>query len=498
MQGRWPSAATVLVLVVASAAWAEPANPPHASPPPSAEAKAEARDRFDRGLRLFEQGDNASALAEFKRANDIMPNPLVLYNMGLVCAAMNRPVESVDALAAFLAQAGSGQREQRRHAEEVRQEQSGRIARLAVKTEVPATVEIDGVEVGHAPFAEPLRIASGAHVVGAQAPGYLPTRKEVTVAGQVTVIVVLNLLPAETRMAQLVVTSAPLGAEVWVNGDRVGTTPLPASVAVAPGSARVELRRNGYLRAERTVTLGDGARGDLAFALDEDPNAPSSSKGMLRLTASEPDVEVIVDGVPRKSAGAGVPLPEGPHELKVARPGFEPYQRIISVTAGGETPLALTLTPTPETRTRYEDSVRLHRVIGWTVLGAGAALTIAGGIYGVTKQPDVTDSRKYLNGILASEKDPKNLCYALGADYQARGCGPIKQDAQSRVDSAVLRRNLGFVGAGVGVLAVGVGTYVLLANGDADRYRKTTGVSISGGVLWTDGEHAGVELAGRF
>src|SRR5450432_439763 len=60
--------------------------------------KAEAAARFDRGLQLFNEGDNAGALAEFKQTYAIMPNPVVLYNIGLVYAAMGRPVEAVDAL----------------------------------------------------------------------------------------------------------------------------------------------------------------------------------------------------------------------------------------------------------------------------------------------------------------------------------------------------------------------------------------------------------------
>src|SRR5882672_2252826 len=60
--------------------------------------KAEASHRFDRGLELFDQGDNSGALAEFKRTYEILPNAVVLYNIGLVYAAMARPVDAVDAL----------------------------------------------------------------------------------------------------------------------------------------------------------------------------------------------------------------------------------------------------------------------------------------------------------------------------------------------------------------------------------------------------------------
>src|SRR5450432_3696495 len=75
----------------------------HAAPADKdAPNKAEAAARFDRGLQLFNEGDNAGALAEFKQTYAIMPNPVVLFNIGLVYAAMGRPVDAVDALSAVV------------------------------------------------------------------------------------------------------------------------------------------------------------------------------------------------------------------------------------------------------------------------------------------------------------------------------------------------------------------------------------------------------------
>jgi tetratricopeptide (TPR) repeat protein len=465
---------------------------------PTPALKAEARERFDRGVRLFEKGEHASALAEFKRVNELIPNPLVLYNMGLVYAAMKRPVEAVDALEEFLAKATPAERAQRRHAEEVRNEQGPRIARLLVKTEMPATVDVDGVEVGHTPLAQPIRVASGAHIVGAQAPGFLPSRKEVTLAGQVTETLTLTLLPATNRLAQLSVTSSPLGADVVVNGQRMGQTPLPASLSVAPGAVHVELLRAGYFRAERTVDLGDGARSELAFALEEDPSAPPSSRGVLRITVSESDADVSIDGIPRAHGTSGLFLPIGLHALKIASAGFDPYERTINIASISESQLVVDLRPTPETRERYESSLKTRRIVGWTVLGTGAALAIAGGVYGLTRLKDVSDSRSALDNVLAAEADKTNRCYAQGTEYDFQGCGPIKSDAQSRVDSAVLRRNLGFIGAGVGLAAAAVGGYLLLTNGDPNRYRKSTRVALTDGAIWTDGQRGYLSLVGRF
>ena len=137
-------------------------------------------------------------------------------------------------------------------------------------------------------------------------------------------------------------------------------------------------------------------------------------------------------------------------------------------------------------------------MIGWTVLGVGAALAIGGGAYSLTEVHDVSNARTYPGTVLANEADAKNLCYAQGPDYGARGCDAIRSDAQSKVDSAVLRRNLGFIGAGVGVVAAAVGSYVLLSNADPNRYRRTTNVALTDATIWTDGGRGGVALLGRF
>ena len=69
--------AALLAALCPSVAYAQPV-PSGAS---GDAARTEARDRFDRGLDLFNGGENPAALAEFKRAYELIPNPLVLYNI---------------------------------------------------------------------------------------------------------------------------------------------------------------------------------------------------------------------------------------------------------------------------------------------------------------------------------------------------------------------------------------------------------------------------------
>ena len=134
-----------------------------------------------------------------------------------------------------------------------------------------------------------------------------------------------------------------------------------------------------------------------------------------------------------------------------------------------------------------------------SLLGVCAAMAIGFTVYGITQLSDVSDARNYLAGVNANEANATNPCYInQGNTYQLRGCDVIKGDAQNRVDTAVLHRNLGFIGGGVGVLVAGVGTYYLLTAGDPNRYRKSADVALSHANFWFADRSGGFSLGGNF
>lgn len=253
-----------------------------------------------------DEGDNAGALAEFKRAYDLVPNKIVLFNIGMVYAAMNRPVEAVDALDQLLADPAALDADRAGRARHTREEQGHRVARLTVVTSAPAAIEIDGLEVGRTPLAQPLRVGGGAHVVAALALGHLPARKEVTIAGETSTELKLDLSPSESQMAHLTVKTSAPGIELVIDGQSVARTPVPASLTVAPGKHVVEARRRGYQTGRQEITLGDGASGELSFDMAEAADAAPPDMGRLVLTASESEPLVTVDGHPREIGRAHV------------------------------------------------------------------------------------------------------------------------------------------------------------------------------------------------
>lgn len=75
---------------------------------------------------------------------------------------------------------------------------------------------------------------------------------------------------AAARMGTVTVSSSPAGAEVRVDGEPAGTTPV--ELRLAPGEHAIVLRRPGYASAERRVVVE--ARGTAAVALELAPLAP--------------------------------------------------------------------------------------------------------------------------------------------------------------------------------------------------------------------------------
>jgi len=453
----------------------EPAAPsaPVAAPPSEAELnRAQAAQRFDRGLQLFNEGDNAGALAEFKQTYALMPNPIVLFNIGLVYAAMSRPVDAVDALSAVVDSATLSA-EQRERAQKTLADQQLRIGRVSVTT-VPtgARIDVDGVEVARTPLSAPLRVAEGSHVIGAVAEGYAHARKEIIVAGNADAAVNFELvLGAAKRPANLTVRSRIADAEILLDDKSIGKTPLASSLAVPAGQHTVELRRPGYRSVKQSVEVGESSTAEVALDLEVDQQALSTEGADLTISVREPNLNLSVDREPLRLYTGTLRLPKGVHHLHLEQAGYLPFDQ--DITLDTKKPLLLTpyLMPTPEARKAHNDNVRMHRTWGWILTGAGAA--VAGGgvtwlIVNSSKKSDALDTYNYW----ASQppKGPQEPVCNIAGGGSADQCNAEIANAKDTYDSAKSRDIPGYIALGVGAAALGTGVVLLLTGESAHRF----------------------------
>lgn len=482
-----------LELTTAAPCWAQAA--------PTEAGREEARERFDRGLRLFNQQDNEGALAEFTRAYQLVPHAMVLYNIGLVHAARGRPVDAVEAFDRLL-QAPTGiDAEKLGRVRLERERQAALIGELEIVTSVAgALIELDGVEAGRTPLTKPLRVASGTHVVGVIAQGYAPLRKRVAVASATKTPLAFELVPQEVQLAHLEIRTRVPKLQVFVDGEQVGQTPLPASLALAPGDCKVELRRDGYTSALRTITLGPGATGMLELDPAIDAEALRSNGGDLDLAISESGAVVFIDGESRGPYVSPLRLPPGEHVVRVERGEFFPVERKVEVPVRSRALVRIELEPTPEKRTRYRNAATAQRTWGYVTLGAGALIAAGGTGFLIWNAGDVSEKEDEFEAE-ADRNSPGGECDPQVSQTDA--CLVALDNALTNLEDARGREVYGWIGVGVGAAALGTGVVLLLTGNDPDRYEPKAESDVFGRGRWLP--HGwiapgggGLGLSGRF
>lgn len=236
-----------------------------------------------------------------------------------------------------------------------------------------------------------------------------------------------GLAAARAKVAEYTVTGLDAGAEIFVDGEPEGTTPLPQTLFLAPGSHTVEARRAGKV-AKESVTATAGTKATISLSFGARPAPPPAATTPPAASAAPPpaaDAPPPADEPP----AADEPAPDEPPATPGA--GREPF-----------VPWAL---KTP---------------VAW----AGAGLTALGVIGGVTfaalsgsKYSDSDAIAEEIRGRAAADgvTGPcPDLVVPGKTDY-----GPACAKYQDTVDSAETLETLSIVSFVIGGLAAG-GTVV--------------------------------------
>ena len=186
----------------------------------------------------------------------------------------------------------------------------------------PAVVELPGT-VFKLQLADRFLLRPGSHRVTAELPGYYPLDASIDVgaAPDQRFEFALTKLPGQVELA----TVPEAGAEVLVDGDPVGTTPLVAEIR--PGKHRIEFRAERYLTELREIEVEGGGERQ-ALTVDLTPSwAP------VEIETQPAGATVLVDGEPRGTTPARLEIDAGEHEIEVRLAGYNAWQSKIDVTA---------------------------------------------------------------------------------------------------------------------------------------------------------------------
>ncbi|WP_394836465.1 PEGA domain-containing protein [Pendulispora rubella] len=156
----------------------------------------EARVRYNRGMKLYEEGNAPAARAEFERAYELAPSYRLLYNIGLCYEATHDYAEALRNFQRYLLEGGDEIAEERRTAVTAQiADLKPNIATVTITTNVPgAAITIDDVAIGQAPLADKILVNPGRHKVSATKAGMFPATKSIVFVGSESSQVRLELI----------------------------------------------------------------------------------------------------------------------------------------------------------------------------------------------------------------------------------------------------------------------------------------------------------------
>jgi formylglycine-generating enzyme required for sulfatase activity len=147
---------------------------------------------------------------------------------------------------------------------------------LSVSSSVGSRIYVNGEDKGASPWTG--RLSAGQYVIEARQTSHRSTSQRIDVVRGKEQRIELN---APTPIyGSLNVTSRPVGADVYVDGKKVGTTP-DVFTTILEGTRSVELRKQGYSAYTAQVNVTEGKVSDLSATLsvEEKPKPVAHSSG---------------------------------------------------------------------------------------------------------------------------------------------------------------------------------------------------------------------------
>ena len=151
------------------------------------------------------------------------------------------------------------------------------------------------------------------------------------------------------------------GANVFVDSNLAGTTPLAEPLLVDLGTRRIRIEKAGYQTHEVTQELTGNSEVSLHVDMQREVN-----EGRLTIS-SEPNSTISIDGEIVAQGDFQGALAAGEHHIVVTAPDMRPYSRELVIVAGQARALSVSLAP-------KESSA------GATWLWVGAGVLVAGGV----------------------------------------------------------------------------------------------------------------------
>jgi hypothetical protein len=122
---------------------------------------------------------------------------------------------------------------------------------LSVTTENPAEIYVDGTYRGDSPPAVRVELVAGTHRLECKSPNYKAYEETLRITADELSRRLIKLDPKLGRVS----LTATEGAEIYVDGAFVGTTPLRKPIELGAGRHRLTIKKAGYNSWDNDITV---------------------------------------------------------------------------------------------------------------------------------------------------------------------------------------------------------------------------------------------------
>ena len=182
---------------------------------------------------------------------------------------------------------------------------------------------------------------------------------------------------------EVMITSQPSKAYLYVNERAKGVECItPCRLKLLPGDYKVIAELDGHVATEQMLRLEEGANSQVLLTLYKE-----SEVAPVTFLIDQPDAVVYIDRRRRAKSPLNAPLliRQGMREIRVAKPGYQPWVRRVTVRA--QQPMTVDVILDQAGREELTVSApSSSSTLPWIIMGTGAAL-LGGSVYtGISAQ----------------------------------------------------------------------------------------------------------------
>jgi len=141
----------------------------------------------------------------------------------------------------------------------------------------------------------------------------------------------------EPNVGYLTIYSTPSYAEVYVDGNYIGTTPI-GDYKLSTGEHKIVVKKKGYKEFSKTVTIGPGKTIKVEVTL-------SALPATLEISSEPSGAKVYVDGSYEGTTPLTLELSPGTYTVKLTKEEYENYTTTVTLGAGETKSISATLKP---------------------------------------------------------------------------------------------------------------------------------------------------------